>query len=495
MSEEDRIKMANKLTIIFMVIIRLIVLAGYVKELIDHTTGTFAAILICVLCLASNAVDCVLYKKNKSHPLIRETAIIGSGIIYGLSIFNTHSDIMYTMCVPIFICFIIYFDIKFLYRIGAGIGALNVAYVVYYYIVKHKTPSGNPVTVSQLIIHISVIFFFIASVTLVTGKIAMMNNEKLKVIEEAAAQSQTMLTDVLGVAKVVNDNSAKTSEIIDALEQATGETSSYLEEISRANQSNSESIGHQTTQTEQIQDEIEETEKMAEEMSGVSNTAMESVANGNASMKSLRTQTIRMKEANARSVELMAKLHDNALNVDKMMQEISEISGQTNLLALNASIESARAGEAGRGFAVVADQVRLLSEQTKSLTENIHAVVDELIANANLTQTEINAVAQVTTEEEELVESTVKDFEDIETNVRVLSENAEDVYKRVKKLMQANNAIVDSINSISSVSEEVATNTEEAVRVGNESKEKANLAKQYMDELAKASSQLEKYCG
>lgn len=67
--------------------------------------------------------------------------------------------------------------------------------------------------------------------------------------------------------------------------------------------------------------------------------------------------------------DAIANLHE----IEKFSKKIQDITKQSNLLALNALIEAARAGEAGKGFGVVASEVKVLSNEIASLSENMRS--------------------------------------------------------------------------------------------------------------------------
>jgi methyl-accepting chemotaxis protein len=86
----------------------------------------------------------------------------------------------------------------------------------------------------------------------------------------------------------------------------------------------------------------------------------------------------------------------NAIDdIANVVNLISDIAKQTNLLALNATIEAARAGEAGRGFSVVASEVKALSVETQSATEQIVSNIDRLNQSAELSLGSVNQIIEV----------------------------------------------------------------------------------------------------
>ena len=65
--------------------------------------------------------------------------------------------------------------------------------------------------------------------------------------------------------------------------------------------------------------------------------------------------------------------------INRLTEQILNISDETALLALNANIEAARAGTNGNGFAVVARQVGILANDSAIAAKEIKGVIDSVI--------------------------------------------------------------------------------------------------------------------
>ena len=163
---------------------------------------------------------------------------------------------------------------------------------------------------------------------------------------------------------------------------------------------------------------------------------------------------------------------------------IGSIAEETNLLSLNASIEAARAGEAGRGFAVVASEISQMAQQTKDSTVQISQLIEN-VSNAIQMVVEVSgSMISMIESQNETTEKTAESFTVIEKNSDNVYGQSNELAAYVTKLADANKKIIDSISTISAISEEVAAHASDTLSAT----ESNNVI---VEELAALSGQLE----
>lgn len=212
-------------------------------------------------------------------------------------------------------------------------------------------------------------------------------------------------------------------------------------------------------------------ENVCEEANHSARNAIDATAGANSNVQTIAAATTelsasiqeiatRMTES-ARSAEMASsqgaaagltaqQLADAARGIDEIVSVIGSVAEQTNLLALNATIEAARAGEAGRGFAVVASEVKSLSTQTATSTDDIRRHIEEI---QRVTQETSEVVAEISRQ--------IANVDDVSTAIAAAME------EQTATMSEISRHVSETAQAASHVSESVTIVLAEAARTGD----------------------------
>lgn len=216
--------------------------------------------------------------------------------------------------------------------------------------------------------------------------------------------------------------------------------------------------------TEQMNDMGISVDKASQNITALKQSAQSMEASNNEVSKTL--QELATISTNAKqSISDVQKQTDDtnrvAIDIQNVVTLIADISEQTNLLSLNASIEAARAGELGKGFAVVADEVMKLAAQSKNSTEQIEAIVQQLIDKSNSNVEAMGHVMQEIQTQFDKLTQTREVFEDLNMEITHVTNAVDKIADEIKNINDSKNEVYNNLESLSAISEENAAATEQ----------------------------------
>ena len=457
----------------------LISVAYFVEFLKGDRTLLYVLVTI-VLAMAPVAGEFISYKKMHDTKMIKHFVGIGYAILYTFVMFTTNNHFTFVYVIPMLIAITVYNDFKYSLPIEVGMVIVNVVQLVMFFQKGIYTKADMASVEIQFFVIV-----LICGIQLYTSMVTeRLNQWKLAEIKAEHEKTEELLMRIMDTSDKMTQQIAESAQKTASLGESMQAMKESMEEVNSGSNDTAEAVQSQLNQTEEIQAMVEQVEKGTENIIDSMNQNKEAIAQGNANVGILVKQAEETVESGKKVTEELSQLDTYMSQMNSILDIINSITSQTSLLALNASIEAARAGEAGRGFAVVASEISQMAQQTKDSTVQISQLIEN-VSNAIQMVVEVSgSMISMIESQNETTEKTAESFTVIEKNSDNVYGQSNELAAYVTKLADANKKIIDSISTISAISEEVAAHASDTLSAT----ESNNVI---VEELAALSGQLE----
>lgn len=453
---------------------------AYFVEFLKGDRTLLYVLVTIILAMAPVAGEFISYKKMHDTKMIKHFVGIGYAILYTFVMFTTNNHFTFVYVIPMLIAITVYNDFKYSLPIEVGMVIVNVVQLVMFF-QKGIYTKADMASVEIQFFVIVLICGIQLYASIVTEKL---NQKKLAELKAEHEKTEELLMRIMDTSDKMTQQIAESAQKTASLGESMQAMKESMEEVNSGSNDTAEAVQSQLNQTEEIQAMVEQVEKGTENIIDSMNQNKEAIAQGNANVGILVKQAEETVESGKKVTEELSQLDTYMSQMNSILDIINSITSQTSLLALNASIEAARAGDAGRGFAVVASEISQMAQQTKDSTVQISQLIEN-VSNA------IQMVVEVSSSMISMIESQNETTEKTAESFTVIEKNSDNVYGHsnelaayVTKLADANKKIVDSISTISAISEEVAAHASDTLSAT----ESNNVI---VEELAALSGQLE----
>ncbi|MCR5509526.1 MAG: hypothetical protein K6F54_01015 [Lachnospiraceae bacterium] len=460
LTEEEfntELAMANKRGTVCATVLNIILCLAYVLEFVKGArTGGYTAMVV-LLCAWPIVAAWSVYKIRQDSPLaIMRILGVGFTLMYMFFLFTANNDLVFTYVMPMLLILMIFNNKRFIMIIGIGAVVFNVVSVVINSVKYGFAEKSATYEIQVLLILMCVIFFI--TVNLTYDEFSKMRAEKLNIEKNRVS---TILEKVLGISGNITEGVGNVHDKVGTLRTSMENTLNAMQEVSSGNNETAEAIQNQLVKTEDIQRYIGSVKDASASITESMGATDAAVNEGRHHIEELNTLTADSEKAGSDVASALESFQEYTGQMNSITNIITNVASQTSLLSLNASIEAARAGEAGRGFAVVASEISGLANQTTNATNDITELINNIASQLDVMVDTIHKLIESNERQAQTAAQTSESFNTIAGNINDISVQTIAMSKAIEDLDEANTDIVNSIQTISAISEEVSAHSNE----------------------------------
>lgn len=477
LAEMSEDALANKMGLICLTIIDVIISIAYLAEAFKGSRSWGYVGLVILFATLPFILGWIAYSRDKSNKIDKHIIAVGFALLYTFVLFTAGNDLVFTYAIPMLVIVTLYLDKRYTAIAGGGVAILNIIDVIRK-LMAGIEPGQMPVLEIQGLVMILIVIYLIMTVA-TSEKYQQINGARLTLEKE---KTDDVLAKILSVSGVMTDDIVKVVEEMDALSGSVESTLDAMSEVQSGAAETANSVQEQLQKTQEIQDYAQAVESASMVIKSNIDTTTEAIDAGQSCMTEMtKLSTNAIKSSNQVS-ELLKDFKETTNKMNQITDLINSVAEQTGLLALNASIEAARAGEAGRGFAVVATEISQLAGQTSGATENIVQLINDIGGDLESVISSINDMVDDNNKQAEAAKRTGDTFNTIVSSIDEIRMQSEILSKSVKELTNANSMIVETVTTISAISEEVSAHSNQTY----ESSQKNQDIVKIVDDLVNA---------
>lgn len=290
-------------------------------------------------------------------------------------------------------------------------------------------------------------------------------NDEIGLIIEKMKELTQSLGNIVGRIRNSSDTmSANSYELNDTSSQtlaANNEISKAVEDVAEGSTGMAASISNINENLLEMSNETKDINESVNEIRNQTTAVQDSSKIMNDKIKSMQDSSRKMDEGISAISKRIETVNTTVDKVSNIVSVIEEISSETNLLSLNASIEAARAGDAGKGFAVVAQEIRVLSDNTNTELENIKQIISSLVEECRYCVQASGTIVEDNAKQKEEIKAVLDEFGSLDEQIQKTAEKADEIEELVTAMIELNDDITKSSNSLTDVSAANAAATEE----------------------------------